>query len=350
MPAPVGSSSGRGRLSDSALRPVELLEEAVAQGVCSAAVLHIQDLEGVRPLAAWPVGRVSSEPEGPPVRLQTLFDLASVTKLFSAVATLRLVDRGVVVLTDELIHLLEHRSGLPAWAPLYEQDDVLAAALAIEPEHLPGEKHAYSDIGFLHLLDRLQHATGKGIAEIVDEEVLSPLGLVNTSYRSAGLGPAPIDGRIAVTENCPRRGILVGEVSDGNTYAMGGASTHAGLFGPASDLALFAQAVWDAPEDGYLSRNLWSRIWATPAEPGTHVMGWDSVAETPGRSSAGTKLSRRSRGHLGFTGTSLWIDPERAIAVVLLTNRVHPSRDDNRIRDLRPRLHDAVADMVDKLR
>ena len=135
-----------------------------------------------------------------------------------------------------------------------------------------------------------------------------------------------------------------------STYAMGGASTHAGLFGPASDLALFAQAVWDARDDGYLSSDLWARIWAEPAEPGTHIMGWDSVAEAPGKSSAGSKLSRRSRGHLGFTGTSLWMDPERAIAVVLLTNRVHPSRDDNRIRDLRPKLHDAVADMVDKLR
>ena len=200
-----------------------------------------------------------------------------------------------------------------------------------------------------YIFARLQEATGKEIAQIVNEEVLSPLGLVNTSYRSVGFGPASIDGRIAVTENRPRRGILVGEVSDGNN-AMGGASTHAGLLGPASDVALFAQAVWDAQDDGYLSSVLWSRIWAAPAEPGTHVMGWDSVAETPGRSSAGTKLSRHSRGHLGFTGTSLWIDPERAIAVVLLTNRVHPSRDDNRIRDLRPRLHDAVADMVDKLR
>jgi CubicO group peptidase (beta-lactamase class C family) len=142
----------------------------------------------------------------------------------------------------------------------------------------------------------------------------------------------------------------VGEVNDGNTWAMGGRSTHAGLFAPARDLARFARGWWDAPQTGFLPLELRDAAWAAPLEPGTHVLGWDSVAADRSASSVGWRLSARSHGHLGFTGTSLWVDPDRAIAVILLTNRVHPSRDDDRIKQLRPLVHDAVADFVDGLR
>ena len=152
-------------------------------------------------------------------------------------------------------------------------------------------------------------------------------------------------GDVAATEHCPRRGFLVGEVSDGNTWAIGGASGHAGLFGPASEVAAFAQAWWDAPTTGFLDPDLRDAAWGEPPEPGTHVLGWDTVAGAG--SSVGSKLSRRSHGHLAFSGCSLWVDPERAVAIVLLTNRIHPSREDTRIRGLRPRVHDAVADVVD---
>ena len=129
---------------------------------------------------------------------------------------------------------------------------------------------------------------------------------------------------------------------------MGGVSGHAGLFASASDVAEFARGVWEAPETGFLPQELVDAIWADPVEPGTHVLGWDTLR--PGVSSVGSQLSRRSRGHLGFSGTSLWIDPEREVAIVLLTNRIHPHRQDDRIRALRPPLHDAVADFVDTFR
>jgi len=184
---------------------------------------------------------------------------------------------------------------------------------------------------------------------VITEEVLEPLGLAATHYRDVGAGaPSLLSSSICATEHCPRRGFLVGEVSDGNTWAMGGRSTHAGLFAPAEDLARFARGWWEAVETGFLPRDLRDAAWAEPLEAGSHVLGWDTVS--PRDSSVGTRLSRRSRGHLGFTGTSLWIDPEREIAVVLLTNRVHPSREDNRIKQIRPRIHDAAADFVDSLR
>ena len=332
--------------------PLRLLEKASTEGIFSGAVLHIEDLAGDGSLGAWAVGRVSSQPPGPAVRLDTLFDLASLTKLFSVTATLRLVDRGLLTLDTRLRQLLEHRSGLPAWQPYFDRPgDVLSEALAEPPMHPAGSTHVYSDVGFLHLLDLLQHRTGVGIEEIIRDEVTGPLGLVSTSYREVGGGPPGVlDDRICATEQCPRRGFLVGEVSDGNTWAMGGRSTHAGLFAPASDLAKFARGWWDAPETGFLSAELRDAAWGEPPEPGTHVLGWDTVADPPAVSSVGGKLSRRSRGHLGFTGTSLWIDPERAVAVILLTNRVHPSREDDRIKGLRPLVHDAVADFVDQVR
>jgi len=329
-----------------------VLNSAAADGVFSGAVLRVEDLAMGQPLGEWSAGRVSAQPPGAEVHAETVFDLASLTKLFTVTVTLRLVDRGVLELDESLRSLLEHRSGLPAWQPYFQRDgDVLASALEEPLVHKPGGVHCYSDVGFLHLLDRLQTATGKRIEELVQEEVIEPLRLKATSYRDVGgKEEAVLDGSISATEHCPRRGLLVGEVNDGNTWAMGGRSTHAGLFGPASDLARFAGGWWRAADVGFLSSRLWDAVWASPPSPGTHVLGWDTVAPAPAYSSVGSKLSRNSRGHLGFTGTSLWIDPERAIAVILLTNRVHPLRSDNRIREFRPRVHDLVADFVDEVR
>ena len=128
---------------------------------------------------------------------------------------------------------------------------------------------------------------------------------------------------------------------------MGGVASHAGLFAPAADVARLAAAVAD-PASSFLPPELAAAIFASPAEGGSHVLGWDSPALHG--SSCGGLLSRRSRGHLGFTGCSLWVDPDRGISVVLLSNRVHPSRSDERIRAFRPALHDAVAHFVDSVR
>jgi CubicO group peptidase (beta-lactamase class C family) len=325
----------------------ELLEAAAGDGTFSGAVLRVEDLRGPGALVEHVVGTVSADPPGPPVRPDTLFDLASLTKLYTATAVLRLVARGELTLDPSLRDLLEHRSGLPAWAPLYDGATPRAAARAIQPG--PRGRHVYSDIGFLQLLDRLPGP----VDEVIAREVLEPLQLSATGFRGVGQPPAAAavllaGGDVAATERCPRRGLLVGEVSDGNTWALGGVSGHAGLFATAADVGRFARGWWTAPETGFLPLALRDEAWGDPPEPGTHVLGWDTAALEG--SSLGSRLSRRSHGHLAFTGCSLWVDPDRAVAVIFLNNRIHPHRDDRRIRALRPLVHDAVADVVDLAR
>ena len=342
-----------------------LLDAAWAAGVFSGAVLRVDDLRADVLFEA-AVGTSSRTPPGGPVQLGSRFDLASLTKLVTATATLRLVDAGALTLGEDVgsilgsdrhagitvRHLLEHSSGLPAWSALWTSGPVLAAALAVERESPPGQTHRYSDIGFLVLMHALQTVTGRPLQVLNQELVLDPCRMSQTAYRGTGQGVDPAvlaSGTIVATERCPERGLLVGEASDRNTWHLGGVAPHAGLFGPAVDLARLARGVWDAPASGLLSEALWELIWAPPALAGGHVLGWDTVAPD-GYTSAGRRLSPASRGHLGFSGCSLWIDPERQISIALLTNRIHPTRDDTRIRALRPALHDAVASAVDGMR
>jgi CubicO group peptidase (beta-lactamase class C family) len=349
--------------------PCRLLERAVADGVFPGAVLRVEALGATGALLQHSAGRVSSDPPGVAVSLDTIFDLASLTKLYTATAALRLVADGCLQLDDRLddllgeagghlagvtvAQLLEHRSGLPAWRPYYEGDDVRAAALAEPLQRAPGEAHEYSDVGFLVLMEVLERVSSVSLRLLITREVLAPLGLMDTGFRPVSRGEASglellATGQVAATERCPYRSLLVGEVHDDNAWAMGGVAPHAGLFATAEQVAAFARGWWDAPQIGYLPAQLRDAAWAAPQPGGTHGLGWDSVSEE--HSSAGSILSSRSHGHLGFTGTSLWIDPEREVAVVLLTNRVHPSRDGGQgIREFRPLLHDAVANFVDRV-
>ncbi len=352
----------------------DLLEEAVASRIGSGAVLRVDDLHRGRLLREWAAGTVSREPKGPPVDAATTFDLASLTKLYTATAALRLaaggyleIDaplarlvpalRGAPLATATVRALLDHTSGAPAWKPFFEDHDgsaaIREAAAALPRGGAPG-REVYSDVGFLVLQTVLEATTKTPLPDLLDEEVLEPVGraadLPVPGYRGVGAGEdaareAIARGGVAATEVCPRRGLLCGEVHDGNAWAMGGVAPHAGLFGSAATVAALARAWWAAPKSGLLPRSVRDAAWTPPKGEGTHALGWDTVS--PGASSAGSVLSPRSVGHLGFTGTSLWIDPDRRVSVVLLTNRVHPSRDDDRIRALRPRVHDAAAAFVD---
>jgi CubicO group peptidase (beta-lactamase class C family) len=353
----------------------ELLAEAAEEGIFSGAVLRIDDLARGRVLREWVVGEVSREPLGGSVEASTLFDLASLTKLFTATAALRLAARGYLPL-DSMVgdvapslrgartsratvrQLLDHRSGAIAWNPLFEtasgSTEIRAAAEALPLESEPGGREVYSDIGFLVLQTLLEDRTRTPLEVLIEEEVLDPVGRISdlpgAGYRAVGAGEDAakalvVAGGVAATEVCPRRGLVCGEVHDDNAWAMGGVAAHAGLFGAAASVAALARAWWQAPRTGFLPRDLRDAAWSVPKGEGTHVLGWDTVS--PGKSSAGASLSPRSVGHLGFTGTSLWIDPGRATSIVLLTNRVHPSRKDDRIRALRPRIHDAAAAFID---
>lgn len=342
-----------------------LLDRAVADGPIPGVSLAVH-LAG-RPVLRHAGGLARREPART-VTQHTPFDLASLTKALAGAPVAASLVAGGVLDPDApvaehlpdvdpavtLRHLLDHTSGLPAWAPLYARAafpgtaaarrTILDAARQTPLEADPGTRAIYSDLGFLVLLDLLEKATGTPFRELFDL-------LVRRPARARGLTWGHPDA--AATEQCPVRGHLVeGEVHDLNTAAMGGVSTHAGLFGTADAVAALSDVLLDPSGVlGATARTL-RDLWATPSV-GTHRGGWDTPSPE-GYTSAGPALSARpggAVGHLGYTGTSLWCVPEEGLVVVLLSNRVHPRDDEaskQAIRALRPAVHDAVvADLVD---
>jgi serine-type D-Ala-D-Ala carboxypeptidase len=288
------------------------------------------------------------------------YDLASVTKALAGTTVIAsLVEEGRFDLDTkvarwfpqvddrvEVGHLLTHGSGWPAWRPFYADVDaawgttaarraVRDAVLSVPIEAPPGTRHVYSDLGFLALLAIAEAETGKRFDQLFLERILAPAGWPDLRW---GWPTA------AATELCPVREILVeGTVHDLNCASLGGVSAHAGLFGTARAVASLADALLQATEgeaNGLPGRTL-RRFWHTPG-PGSHSAGWDRPSED-GYTSTGRHFPRDARGHLGYTGTSLWVVPSRWTVVVILTNRVHPLDDKEPIRAARPRLHDAVA-------
>jgi CubicO group peptidase (beta-lactamase class C family) len=305
--------------------------------------------------------------------MDTVFDLASLTKpIATATALMLLIDTGKVGLDDPIAiyldtwcqpsydtptlrHLLSHCSGLPAWRPYYLRIDRTLAPLdrrravyaMVHREALtcpPGAMLRYSDVGFILLCEVVETITGTTLDAFCQRQIVVPLDLGHMAFRP--LGPArPLGMAFASTEWCPwRRRLMEGEVHDENAWIMGGVAGHAGLFATGGQVWRFAQG---------LLQGLRGRKWlvSTPTvqafatrqrapEGSTWALGWDTP--TSGKSSAGQYVSPAAIGHLGFTGTSLWIDPEQDVIIVLLTNRVHPSRQRQGIRAFRPLIHDAV--------
>ncbi len=290
------------------------------------------------------------------------YDLASVTKAIAAApVTACLVEQGELGFEDPVCrylpgvdermrvrHLLTHSSGVPWWRPLYEQAEdawgtaetrkkLLDLALGLPIEAPPGERHSYSDIGMMLLHRIIDAITGERLDVLHRRLVTAPLGLDDLRF---GGWPGA-----AATEVCPVRGILVeGTVHDLNTAALGGISTHAGLFGTARAVARLADALMLAvlAPDAHpqLPGRALGAMWAMNG-PGSHAGIWDR--RSPGYSSSGQFWPDDSRGHTGYTGTSVWCAPSRRTTVALLTNRVHPRDDKEPIRVLRPQVHDAVA-------
>jgi CubicO group peptidase (beta-lactamase class C family) len=269
--------------------------------------------------------------------------------------------------------LLAHTSGLPPHRPFYQQVGeapsarlAIALAAAREPlEYAPGSRSRYSDLGFIVLGWLLERLTGVRLDEQAGASTLLASGdgaatfvnLADSEARARLLATRSV----AATERCPVRGrVVLGEVHDLNAYAMGGIAGHAGLFGTAADLDRIARALvgawhgegaWTgaAGADLGLSREVLREFWRPAGVPdSTWRLGWDGPAAEG--SQAGTRLSRAAVGHLGYTGCSLWIDPERARWIILLTNRVHPTvRDDPGFKSFRPALHDAAVDTLDAI-
>jgi CubicO group peptidase (beta-lactamase class C family) len=281
----------------------------------------------------------------------TLFDIASLTKpLATAALTMMALDDDVIALGDRprpeltVEQLLAHASGLPAWQPLFALGGARAIveAIAREPlESAPGTRSVYSDLGFMLLGSYLEERLGQSLASSFAQRIAEPLA-IEVRYRP----PDP-------SACAPTEGDLRGQVHDENARAMGGVAGHAGLFATARDVSRLVHALvvaWHGARSATVPR-LWSQarvrqFWSPSGVPGsTWCLGWDRPAAAG--SSAGERWPKDGIGHLGFTGCSLWIDPARARWVVLLTNRVHPSRANERIKQLRPRLHDAIVAELD---
>jgi CubicO group peptidase (beta-lactamase class C family) len=335
-------------------RARRVLEDAVAARVFPGGLVEVGTSSG--PLASLAVGSLTYETDSPAVCVSTVYDLASLTKvLCTATLAGSLVERGVIGLDDlardwsppwqgldrvavTLRHLLLHTSGLPAHRPYFERlhgRDAFEAAIGREPmDYAPGARSLYSDPGFI-LLGRILERAGD-----------APLDTQFNAWRAASLSdavvafrpPAAWRAHVAPTEMDAWRGrLLVGEVHDENAAALDGVAGHAGLFGTAAAVGACARwwlrRVSDAPWRTFVSRG--------DVVGSSRALGWDTMRPT---SSCGSRMSAAAFGHTGFTGTSLWVDPLRDRYVVLLSNRVHPTRAGDAMTRVRPALHDAVAD------
>jgi CubicO group peptidase (beta-lactamase class C family) len=359
------------------------MNQAVRDGVFPGAVLAVR-LSGHMCCVAV-AGRLSSDPASGAVQVSTIYDLASLTKpLVTVTSVLLLIQAEQLqldgpirnVLTDlegaaigsaSLRDLLTHSAGLPGWRPFYERLEAKgivpgrtdAASLRQAVLHLirdepllygRGEKSLYSDLGFMLLGFAVEQASGLSIDQYFETMVARPLRakpllFTPTATASAQRDPPPVDGStIAPTEwDDRRRRLLHGEVHDENAAAMGGVAGHAGLFGTA-EAVLAVSGAWlgayrgrSSMLDTELVREFTTRQSQVPQS--SWALGWDTPTAP---SSSGGHLSQESFGHLGYTGTSLWIDPKREMEVVLLSNRVHLNRKNEAIRVFRPMIHDLV--------
>jgi serine-type D-Ala-D-Ala carboxypeptidase len=331
-----------------------------------------------QPARYWFYGTHVHNSEGLATSADTVFDLASLTKpLTTTLWCLRLVQNGLLNLDQPidtwldmqspllrgcpLWRLLNHTSGLPAHRPYFSglgpatqrnglhqnaKSSVRRMLRATVPLKPPGETEIYSDLGYLALEEICEKASNP--LEMA-WETLPGHGCGRLHFQPVGLSsPTPL---YAATELCPwRQQTVQGEVHDDNCWTIGGVGGHAGLFGRIADVHWMGEQWLAAMKSEEHSLGIGPEVMSRVTDArlihanGTRLLGWDTPS--PGISSAGQYFSRRSIGHLGFTGTSLWIDPDESVVVTLLTNRVCPSRDDIRIRSLRPEVHDLVRQWI----
>jgi beta-glucosidase-like glycosyl hydrolase/uncharacterized protein YbbC (DUF1343 family)/CubicO group peptidase (beta-lactamase class C family) len=343
----------------------KILDEFVAEGAFPGGVVAV----GHRGALVYlhPFGHPTYDKDSPPVEVDTIYDLASLTKVVATTTmAMIMVDERRLDLDEKVQDylplfqgpgkeavsvrmLLTHRSGIDWWAPLYEENSGSEAYLeqiqAMDLAYEPGSDYKYSDLGIILLGEILSRVSGQSLEEFVTERVFDPLAMDDTLY-VPGEGLLP---RIAPTEFDEWRGRLIqGEVHDENAFALGGVAPHAGLFSTAGDLARFCQMLVNGgvfEHQRIVSRKTVG-LFTTRAGPdeSMRALGWDT--KSPENSSAGSLFSPISFGHTGFTGTSIWIDPERELFVILLTNRVHPTRDNQLIRKARPAVADAVVNAL----
>src|SRR5713226_6350482 len=353
---------------DAQLRPAyDVVERGIADKAFPGATLAV----GYRgKVAIHAFGKLSYDAKAAATAPATKYDIASLTKVVATttlVAKLAEGDFAVPLDLDAKIerylpewasgpnaewrhrvtvrHLLTHTSGLPPfkeyWRTSKNKQDTLTKIFAEPLEYEPGTKEIYSDLGIILMAEIIERLTGRTLDDLAKSTIFSPLGMKDTMYRPAKklwplIAPTEIDNNL-------RHRLVQGEVHDENAFAIGGVSGHAGIFSTAPDLASFCQMLLNGGVYAHhrVLRRATIAQFTIPQQlsGGTRTLGW--AVPTEGGSS-GHYFSAHSFGHTGFTGTSIWIDPDRQLFVVLLTNRVHPTRENAKIQQVRPALHDAV--------
>ncbi len=346
-----------------------ILQEAIAQRAFPAASVAITEKDRLIALKA--LGHFTYEVDSSAVVTTTLFDLASLTKVVATTPmAMLLYQRGLLDLDapvaailpeftrdaekDPRRHevtirmLLAHSSGLPAYEKLFlkaqTRDELLHAAFTMPLSADPGSRAEYSDIGFILLGVALERLADESLDRFCQREIFASLGMVNTAFNP----PKEVRAQIPPTadDRIFRHRIIQGEVQDENASVLGGVAGQAGVFSNAADLARFAHAML-YPENSVLRLEtiaLFTRRESAPAGT-SRALGWDTPS---GASQSGKYFGPASFGHLGYTGTSLWIDPDRKLSITLLTNRTWPDCSNQAIKQIRPIFHDAVIEAIEK--
>jgi len=353
-----------------------VVDQALREGVTPGLVAGFWKISHPQEIYLISKGDRRIHPTVQPLQRETVYDLASLTKiLVTAPLFAALVESSELEWDDSVCrifpeypfyeitfaHLLSHTSGLPAWIPLYQelnnyfepqkiheisieerQQTAREIIMQTTPLTKPGARCDYSDVGFMLLGFVLEKIYSKPLNRIAEEDLWPTLGL-NGFYFEPTINSVTV-GRnedVAATEDCAwRGGVLQGQVHDDNCWAMGGFAGHAGVFGNAQSVLQFAQTFFEAGLSEEIKNQMWTRV-STPLDC-SRTMGWDTPAKDRNKSSTGHFFSDQTVGHLGYTGTSLWMDLKKGIAVTLLTNRVHPTRKNDGIKWFRPAFHDAL--------
>ena len=345
-----------------------ILQEAIAQRVFPAASVAATHQSRLIALRAF--GQFTYESNAPDVTPATLFDLGSVAKVVATTSMAkRLYERGLLDLDTAvsdivpefvsdpekdprrrdvtLRMLLAHSSGLPAYEKLFlkaqSRDELLHAVFTMPLATNPGSRAEYSDIGFILLGIALERLADESLDSFCPRRIFAALGMTNTTFNP----PTELRAQIppTVDDRTFRHRMIQGEVFDENASVLGGVASHAGVFSTAGDLARFAHAMLNA--DVLLNREtvaLFTRRESTPGGT-SRALGWDTPSAP---SQAGKYFGPASFGHLGYTGTSLWIDPERQVSITLLTNRTWPDCSNHAIKQVRPKFHDAVMEAIEE--
>jgi CubicO group peptidase (beta-lactamase class C family) len=359
----------------------KLLEKGVFEGVfpCGAAGISIGSGHKRKRTITFH-GKASLHPNKRDLSKETFFDLASLTKpLATTMAILSLIkekkidkDEKLPTLLGQklkgdknnitLNQLLGHSSGFPAHRdyfkklkeiPGYKRGELVESLLLQERlEYKPGTKTVYSDLGFMLLGRIVEKKSGNPLELFVKKSVFQPLGLEEEIFYNPLTNKQNIpEWCFAATENCPwRKKVLFGEVHDDNCYSMGGVAGHSGLFGNIESVTSWAEFVLDAWKGVTSHPNIENRdlinflVRQDDSSDNNRALGFDRPAKI--NPSSGRYLSDKSVGHLGFSGTSFWIDPEKELVVVLLTNRIHPSRENIKIKEFRPFFHNRVLEKL----